>query len=328
MSHAARIRIVNEILERMEKKYSLEEIANHLMYLLADAYPLLSASVIALDRERGEASIVAHRGLSLSFMKALYGRPPIPLLRDAADRVVAIVPGDPRAGEAGYRLEHEYASLIAVPCRVQGETIGVLVADSRDPELLAPEIRDAFLAYARLAAVFLLVRHLRAKIPVVPEVDTVTGLYSFRFFHEILDREIKRAAKLGHPVNLLFVKVRFLRDLNNVYGHVAGDSALRQVAEIVRKQMREIDYAARAGGSIYVVMPQEEKEEAVRAARRIVEEIGARPIGKGDLQIRLAVGVATYPADGATERILIPHTEAMVHESIRKGGNAVTVFGE
>lgn len=328
MSHAARIRIVNEILERMEKKSSPEEVANHLMYLLADAYPLLSASVIALDRDRGETSIFAHRGLSLSFIKALYGSPPIPLLRDAADEVVAIRPGDRRAGEAGYRLEHEYASLVAVPCRVQGETIGVLVADSRDPGLLTPEIREAFLAYARLAAIFLLVRQLRAKIPAVPEEDSVTGLNSFRRFHEILDREIQRAAKLRAPVSLLFVKVRFLRELNNVYGHVAGDGALRQVAEIVRRQMREVDYAARAGGSVYVVMPQAEKGEAVRAARRIAGEIDAHPIGKGDLQIRLAVGVATYPGDGETERILIPHTEAMVHESIRKGGNAVTVFGE
>ena len=54
--------------------------------------------------------------------------------------------------------------------------------------------------------------------------------------------------------------------------------------------------------------------------------MNASPAGKGDVHLMVAIGVAQYPKDGDTERVLIPHTEAMVHESMRRGGNAVTVY--
>jgi GGDEF domain-containing protein len=56
--------------------------------------------------------------------------------------------------------------------------------------------------------------------------------------------------------------------------------------------------------------------------------MNASPVGKGDIRLMLAIGVTQYPKDGETERVLIPHTEAMVHESLRKGGNTVTVYRE
>jgi hypothetical protein len=54
--------------------------------------------------------------------------------------------------------------------------------------------------------------------------------------------------------------------------------------------------------------------------------MNASPIGKGDVFLKLAIGIAAFPKDGDTERILIPHVESMVHESMRKGGNAVSVY--
>jgi hypothetical protein len=58
----------------------------------------------------------------------------------------------------------------------------------------------------------------------------------------------------------------------------------------------------------------------------VVDAMDASPIGLPDVSLNVSVGVAEFPRDGETERILVPHVEAMVHESIRLGGNAVTVF--
>jgi diguanylate cyclase (GGDEF)-like protein len=320
-----RIRIENEILGRQEKRYSEEEQANHLMHLLMENYPLLSASVITSDPDGKGVVVFAQRGLSGHFIKQMYARKDHPLIAAANRGEVAVSGGDARGKDPGFQLEHEYKTLYAVPCRLQGETLGIFVADSGQPELLDPETRQDFLAYSRLATLFLALRNLRGKISRVPDVDPVTGLFTFKYFHEVLHRELIRGKKLGHTVSLMFLKVRNLREMNEIYGHVAADKALEALAERIRFALRDVDYVSRSGGNIYVLMPGMTKEEARGTAAKMAESMNASPIGQGDVFLKLAIGIAAFPKDGDTERRLIPLVESMVHESMRKGGNAVSV---
>jgi len=324
-----RIRIENEIFGRMEKKYSEEEQANYLMSLLMENYPLLSAVTISVAPEGEALSVFAHRGLSGKFIKEMYTKKTLlPVIAAALKDQVIVTGEDERAGDPSFRLEHAYRSLFAVPCRLQGETLGVFLVDSDDPGLFTRGKGDPFLAYARLATFFLSLRVLRGRISRVPDVDSVSGFYSFKYFHEVLHRELSRGKKFRHPVSLLFLKVRSLREMNQVYGHVAADAALAEIAGRIRGNLREVDYAARAAGMVYTVLPQMAKAEAVEVARRIVKAMNESPVRKGDISLTVAIGVTQYPKDGDTERVLIPHTEAMVHESMRKGGNAFTAYGD
>jgi len=142
----------------------------------------------------------------------------------------------------------------------------------------------------------------------------------------VLHQELTRANKFGHPVSLLFLKIRNLRQMNDVYGHVAADRALVELARLVRSRLRDVDYIARSGSMIHIIMPQMEKGDAATAASMVLAAMNASHLGVGDVLLKTAIGVASYPKDGDSERVLIPHVEAMVHESARKGENAVTVF--
>jgi diguanylate cyclase (GGDEF)-like protein len=321
-----RIRIENEIFGRMEKKYSEEEQANHLMSLLMDNYPLMSAVTISADSQGENLSVFAHRGLSGNFIKEMYAKKTLPVVVEALKDPVSISGDDDRAKDPSFRLEHGYKCLFAAPCRLQGETLGVFLVDSGDPGLLTKETQESFLAYTRFVTIFLALRTLRGKISRVPDVDSVTGLFTFKIFHEVLHRELTRGMKFQHPVSLMFLKVRNLRELNAVYGHVAADAALAEAVRLLRSNLRDVDHAARSGGDIYVVMPRMEKNEAAKTAALVTNAMNASPVGKGEIHLKFAVGVTAYPKDGDTERILIPHTEAMVHESIRKGGNAFSIY--
>ncbi|MGE5188526.1 MAG: diguanylate cyclase [Gemmatimonadota bacterium] len=325
-SAETRIRIENEILGRIEKKYSEEEQGNHLMHLLVENYRLRSASTIAVEAGGDDVSVFAHRGLSGNFIKQMYTRRSLPLLAAAMQGEVVVRADDPRAQDPSFRLEHEYRTLYAAPCRLQGETIGVFAADSGDPELLTAETRAAFSAYARLATLFLAMRNLRARISRIPDVDSVTGLSTFKYFHEVLHRELTRGMKFHYPVSIVFVKVRRLREMNEVYGHVAADAALAEVARRIRGALREVDYAARSGGKIYIMMPKFDKADAAAAMKRVVDAMDLSPVGRGEVALHVAVGIVSYPKDGDTERVLIPYCDAMVLESTRMGGNAIAVF--
>lgn len=321
----ARIRIESEILSRMEKRYSEEEQANHLMSLLLDNYPLHSAVVLAFDEGKSPL-VVAHRGLSGNFIKDLYAKGTLPVIDAAASGEIVIGGDDPRLSDPAWRLEHECRSIYAAPCRIQGETVGVFLADSGQADLFAGETRNAFLRYAQLCAILLLLRTYRGKAARVPDIDPVTGLRGFKFFHEVLHREMMRGKKFRHPVSILFIKVRFLREMNEVHGHVAADHALVAFVEAVRRCVREVDFVTRTGSMIHIVMPQMEKGEASKVAETIREAVDASRPGRGGVVLKAAIGVVSCPKDGDTERVLLPHVESMVHESARKGGSAVTVF--
>lgn len=327
MSHdPRRMQIENELFARMERKGTEETQANLLMSLLMDRYPLLSAVAIVAGPGTGEPTLFAHRGLSHRFIKEIYAGKDLPVLAAALRGEVQVGPGDPRAEDPAFRIEHEYRSLLAIPCRMQEETLGIFVADSSDPELFTGELREDFRAYARMVAILLALRTLKGRISKVPDIDSVTGLITFKGFHEVLHRELTRAGKFGHPLSLLFIRIQNLREMNGVYGHVAADAALAEAAARVREHLRVVDSPARSGGMIYVVMPRMGKEDAVRTAERVAGAMDSSPVGKGKIFLRFAIGVTTYPEDGETERVLIPHTDAMILESIRKGGNAVSAF--
>lgn len=322
---STRIRIENEILGRLEERLSEEEQANHLMSLLMDSYPLFAAGVLATERGK-TPRLFAHRGHSGSFVKELYARGTLPVVEAAAAGELVIQGADPRLSDPSWRFEHEAKAVFGAPCRLHGETVGVFLASSRQPDLFAGETREAFRAFSRLSAVLLGLGTLHQKVSRIPDMDSVTGLHNFKFFHEILHQELARGKKLGHPVSLLFIKIRRLREMNEVYGHVAADGALAELAQVVRSRLREVDYVARSGSMIYVVMPQTPKTEAAETASRVLGALNASPLGRREVILKIAIGVASFPKDGDSERILLPHVEAMVHESTRKGDNAVSVY--
>ncbi len=323
--HKTRIQIENEILGRQEKKYSEEEQANHLMSLLMENYPLLSAMVVAVEPAGKGISVFAQRGLSGDFIKEMYTRKDLPVIAAGMKGEVAVSGGEAPAKAPGFRLEHEYKSLYAAPCRLQEETTGVFVADSPMPDFFTPEMRQNFRVYAQISTLFLALRNLQGKISRVPDVDVVTGLFTYKYFHEVLHRELTRGKKFRTPVSLMFLKVRNLREMNEIYGHLAADNALGEVAARIRASLRDVDYVSRSGGNIYVVMPGMTKANAAATARKIADSMSASPVATGEVQFTLAIGVATFPKDGDSERVIIPVVESMVHESMRKSGNAVSV---
>ena len=85
-------------------------------------------------------------------------------------------------------------------------------------------------------------------------VDPKTGLYNARYFATTLAAEIARAARFERPMSLIMADLDLLRDINNSYGHLAGDAVLKGIAEIFRQQLRHYDVPARFGGEEFSIL--------------------------------------------------------------------------
>ncbi len=141
------------------------------------------------------------------------------------------------------------------------------------------------------------------------ETDPLTGLLNHRKFQETLNAEVARA-KRGSMVSLLMLDIDSFKLLNDTYGHPAGDTGLRAVADVLRNCCRTTDYCARYGGDEFgVILPAAERSHALRVRERILEQMSSVIVlaGDRDLPLRVSVGVATFPdeATSAAELVVV-----------------------
>jgi diguanylate cyclase (GGDEF)-like protein len=114
---------------------------------------------------------------------------------------------------------------------------------------------DSWLALFAIAPLALAQRSLTVpRLQEEARVDPKTGLYNGRHFGRVFGDELARSIRYGHPLSVLMVDLDLLREVNNTYGHLAGDAVLCAVADVFRSQLRHYDVAARFGGEEFSIL--------------------------------------------------------------------------
>jgi diguanylate cyclase (GGDEF)-like protein len=159
-------------------------------------------------------------------------------------------------------------------------------------------------------------------------LDPKTDLFNARYFATALEAEIERARRFGRPLSILLADLDLLRNVNNTYGHLAGDAVLRGVAAVLRSQLRPFDIPCRFGGEEFaVVLPEAGHEDALAIAERIRGAVAATPFGNptgdGEIQATVSVGVATHP-EFETADDLVQQADLALYRAKAHGRNRVS----
>jgi diguanylate cyclase (GGDEF)-like protein len=159
-------------------------------------------------------------------------------------------------------------------------------------------------------------------------LDPKTGLLNAREFEEALATELERSKRSGAPLSLLMADLDFLRDVNNNYGHLAGDIVIKGIADELRGQMRRYDIAARFGGEEFsVLLPETPHEQALLIAERIRAGVEARlfevDTSPEPIRVTLSIGIATCPDDATAGKELVHEADIAVYAAKAGGRNRV-----
>ena len=157
--------------------------------------------------------------------------------------------------------------------------------------------------------------------------DSLTGLLNARTFHDRLHEELTRAARYREPLSLLMIDLDGLKRVNDLYGHEAGDAALRSVAAAIRSGLREIDLGARLGGDEFgVLAPRTNEDSAIvlgERLRTLVAEGGDGTIGSGtSISVGITSLVPSRDQNTSTFSLMRTADEAL-YRAKRLGGNRV-----
>lgn len=158
--------------------------------------------------------------------------------------------------------------------------------------------------------------------------DELTGLYNRNSFRIILETEIARAKRYGNALTLVMFDIDFFKNTNDLYGHLAGDLALRHLGAFTKKHVRNVDYPCRYGGEEFaLILPSTELSGAAVLAERLCENIRllAIPISEKDsLSITCSFGVTEFRVSEDDFDSLVRRTDSALYASKRNGRNRVT----
>jgi two-component system cell cycle response regulator len=157
--------------------------------------------------------------------------------------------------------------------------------------------------------------------------DPLTGLWNYRYLRESLRREVERASRFGRMLTVAVLDLDHFKEVNDTYGHAAGDAVLVEFARRLRAGLREVDLAFRQGGEEFVVLLPETDayggaivaERLGAAIRELPVPIGPRraepssPASVHDIPISVSIGIAVYPEHGSTAQQVLDTADAALY---------------
>lgn len=154
--------------------------------------------------------------------------------------------------------------------------------------------------------------------------DFLTGTANRRAFFEIAGIEFNRAARYNHPLSLIYIDLDELKEVNDSYGHRAGDALLRLVGRTISRSLRTSDLVARVGGDEFcVLLPEAGEKAAIKAANRIFERLNVKMVEE-NYPTTFSFGVVSY-INGYPKSVdeMIQEADTVMYEVKKTGKNNI-----
>lgn len=308
------LKILGEIGKTLTSTLDLQEVLRVIMKIIADQFEPRDWSLLLVDEESeelyfaivvGEArdklkDVRLKMGEGIAGWVAQHGQP---LITENAYQ-------DPRFAKwVDQRTGFETKSMVCLPLVSKGRTLGVIELlntarghfSERDIELLV--------ALADFTAIAVENARYVKRIKDLSIVDDVTGLYNSRHLHTLLETEISRAVRYAAPFSVVFLDLDYFKLVNDQHGHLVGSRLLREIGQVLKFNLRTVDWAFRYGGDEFVlILPRTGKKEALLVAQRLRHALNQNVFLKNErlnIRVTASFGIATFPEDAKSKEDVI-----------------------
>ena len=158
--------------------------------------------------------------------------------------------------------------------------------------------------------------------------DSLTALANRRHFFEHAGTEVLRARRYCHPLSLQMLDIDHFKSINDRFGHAAGDSVIRAIADILRDNLRHTDLAARIGGEEFaILLPETDIVAAGHHAERLRQSIALHDFGDGLPGITVSIGLSCVGFDESTIEPALLRADDALYRAKQSGRNRVCISG-
>lgn len=232
-------------------------------------------------------------------------------------------------------VAHPTGNSVCIPMAAHGETSGLLLLMDHtaqpllrsSPSTLIPAKRSLALAVGEQTALALANLELREKLRLQALRDPLTGLLNRRFVDEWIDREVARTDRSGRSFGVIMVDVDHFKQINDVYGHDAGDQLLKAVGRTITTSLRPGDLPCRYGGEEFLLMLADVDAivlgDRAEQVRRRISELELEHRGITLPTVTVSAGIGLYPDHGVDAAAVIAAADAALYRAKRNGRNQV-----
>ena len=157
--------------------------------------------------------------------------------------------------------------------------------------------------------------------------DGLTQLYNHRYFQEQMILNVNNFKRYGHIFSLILIDIDFFKKFNDTYGHQSGDAVLKQVASILKKNVRTSDVACRYGGEeMSIILTNTDNKDAVLTANKICSAVREHKfeVANGQkVNVTISVGVSTINSNEQTPQDIIEYSDKCLYKAKESGRNQV-----
>ncbi len=219
-------------------------------------------------------------------------------------------------------------SVLAVPMRLRGNVIGMLSAQSYQPNAYKEEDQNLLEMLASYAAIALDNLKLFKEIQKLAITDPLTDIFNRRHIFELGQREFSRARRLKRPLSLIYLDIDHFKNVNDTLGHKTGDFVLKKLAEIIKDNTREIDILGRYGGEEFIIIlvetPIRDACQTAERLRKIVNEGFQNEPNISNLTV--SIGVADLKPNTSSFYHLIDEADTALYKAKNSGRNQIKAY--
>ena len=278
----------------------------------ADAYQVVERCAAGIFAPCGGALFLSLQAGGEFALKAAWGASTHSRERFASADCWAVRRGDAYLAAASLdpvcaHMQPPHVPSLCVPVMGQGAVLGVLVLEDASQPGVLESLRPAAKSFANQIGLAFANMNLQRTLRDLSVRDPLTGLFNRRYMEESLNREIASARRKGRTLGVAICALNQLKRFNETFGPAAGDFALREIAQLVLKQIRSSDIACRYGDAEFVlILPEAPLEAALMRAnqlRNAVYALNLEHFGRRLEKLSASFGVALFPqhADDAAK---------------------------
>ncbi|HEY9788563.1 MAG TPA: diguanylate cyclase [Candidatus Obscuribacterales bacterium] len=218
-------------------------------------------------------------------------------------------------------------SMFLIPITYEQKLLGILGGFKCEEQARWTRDNETFLkSVAAQVASGVTNARLYARVQRQATTDGLTGLFNHRTGQEKLAEQLRLAERYQRNLAVVMIDVDHFKQINDRFGHPAGDSVLRSVAKLIRGDCRDVDIPVRYGGEEFLlVLPEVNTEGAAVVAERLRRTLMQEVITHDEIEIRVtaSIGIASFPDDAQTQQTLLDLADKALYLSKRMGRNQV-----
>ena len=299
------LQAVSEITELVHSTLDFDAVGPVVLDIVAKVIGIISCCLFVIDKEKSETLFSASVG-------TVGGPVPAPIGGGVLD--------------SGAFDDH----FTCLPIFDHGTVMVLFCAKADDIEVLSTEDRLVLNAVASELVVAVensLLYKLTKRLAIT---DELTGLHNYRHLQQRLDDEIARAKRYSNHVSMLMIDADDFKSYNDTHGHIAGDGALSEMADVLRSAVREVDIVARYGGEEFaIVMPETDSAGAFAAAEKVREAVATHRFadaeGVRDCSLTVSIGLASHPTHAWDKESLLREADDALYRAKSGGKDRVRV---